>query len=301
MQKILVILTGGTIASSANKDYISIGSGENKYKIIELFKNKYPDISCETEFDTCEPYMILSENLDGAYLNKLTDCVRDNLGKGYDGIIVTHGTDTLQYSAAALGLSVSNPDIPVILVSSNYVLDDERSNGLDNFANAVKYISDKCTPGVFVSYDRIIHNSLLLLSHTAYSDKLYSLSSSKKSNSENETDKIPYDTIRLSDNSPIMYIKAVPGQAYPSLDNPDIKAVLLETYHSGTLCTDSQKFKDFCESAYKLNKRIYVTGIEDRTQYESTSLYESLHLTILKSDSPITAYMKLWFLYSKGA
>ena len=303
MLKISVIFTGGTIASSEENDYISINSNEKKYKIIDIFKENFPEISCDTVFEFYEPYTILSENLNGAHINALISCVRENLKNDCDGIIVTHGTDTLQYSAASLGLAINDPKVPIILVSSNYILNDKRSNGLNNFVNAVKYIREKKKSGVFVSYDNEILNSLCLLPHIAFSDKLYETGkrNSERKVTEIKEFEISYDKVTLSDISPVLYLKAVPGQFYPSTDNPDIKAFLLETYHSGTLCTSSRQLNDFCEKAYKLNKPVYVVGVEDRIQYESTSIYEKLHLKVLKNESPVTAYMKLWFLYSKGA
>ena len=51
----------------------------------------------------------------------------------YDGVIITHGTDTLQYTAAFTGYIMAGAQIPIVLVSANYVLEDVRSNGVDNF------------------------------------------------------------------------------------------------------------------------------------------------------------------------
>jgi L-asparaginase len=49
----------------------------------------------------------------------LITTVKENLSSDYDGIIVTHGTDTLGYSAAALAYALGNGTVPVCLVSSN--------------------------------------------------------------------------------------------------------------------------------------------------------------------------------------
>ena len=112
---------------------------------------------------------------------------------------------------------------------------------------------------------------------------------------DNYTD---FTGISLSDNSPVQYIRAVPGQIYPDLSETDAKAILMETYHSGTLSTDSKEFRDFCHRAKTFNIPIYIVGMEDRLQYESTSLYENLGLKTLEKISPVTAYMMLWIKYS---
>lgn len=292
MLNILVILTGGTIGSTVNRDYISVESGSKKHKLIELYKDMHPEYAKEISFETIEPYSILSENLSGNHINLLIDCVKKAQKKSIDGIIITHGTDTLQYSAAALGLVFSDTEIPILFVSSNYILEDKRANGLDNFSISVDYIKQHKKPGIYVSYDSFILNSLSLVSHMAYSDKLYHLDTYSKSDDRS------YKNIKLTEVSPVLYIKAVPGYPYPLFDNKDIKAVLFETYHSGTLPTGSMEFQNFCRAANAFNIPVYVVGVEDRVQYESTIMYKNLNLKILPKMSPITAYMKLWFLYS---
>ncbi len=304
MLKILVILTGGTIGSELNGEYIATASGDNKYQIIELYKESNPDISRETVFDTANPYTILSENLSGCHINKLLDSIKQASRKKdeiYDGIIVTHGTDTLQYSASAAALAFNDTAIPIIFVSSNYILTDKKANGLNNFSLAVNYIREKKTPGVYTAYDSEIKDCLCLLPHMSYSDKLYDIelsSDTLKAVFDDFTDKSSIKDIKLSDNAPILYLKAVPGQVYPDIDKSKIKAILLETYHSGTLGTDNAAFSEFCETAYKFNVPVYVVGVDERDQYESTRLYKNLHLNVLIRISPVIAYMKLWFLFS---
>ncbi|MBR1816175.1 MAG: asparaginase [Lachnospiraceae bacterium] len=305
MCNIAVIITGGTIASTQKNNYISLNG--DKYKIIELFREKNPDAAFGISFDTFNPYTILSENLSGKYINTLIKCVREilNNSKKYDGIIITHGTDTLQYSAAALALALSDVETPVIFVSANYILDDKRSNGLINFTQAVEYISSYDMTGVYVSYDGSVLDAFTLLPHMPYSDKIYALNHSDKLSEESSAreflmyEGITFDNTLLTDTAPILYLKAVPGQSYPSFNDTDIKAILLETYHSGTLGTDSRALQEFCEAAYGKKIPIYVVGIENRTQYESTASYDSLHLIIMPELSPISAYIFLWFKYSK--
>ena len=110
--KLLVILTGGTIGSGFCEEFISLN---------ENSKNVLLDGYNHLQIDTVQPYTILSEQLKAEYINLLIKCVGENLNKDYDGIIITHGTDTLQYTASALSCIYSNTSIPVVLVSSNYV------------------------------------------------------------------------------------------------------------------------------------------------------------------------------------
>lgn len=333
--KVLVIFTGGTIGSSVQGEYIGT-SEETKYELLRLYQNSEDAVN--VEFDTVSPYTLLSENLDGNHLNQLVGCVQralhgmlslqksdstENSTMQYDGIIVTHGTDTLQYSAAALSMTTS-PNIPVVLVSSNYVLTDNRANGLTNFLEAVRFIATG-TAGVFVSYCNQgsapqIWNGDSLLPHQAFSDSLYGMTGITENQSNcnstinsacesnladqpcidtpsNFSLKTKFEDTLLTNECPVLYLKATPGMCYPSLTETT-KAVLLETYHSGTLCTAGTSLSDFVLEAKKLDIPIYVIGMEDRVQYESTKEYEQLGLHILPKCSPIYAYMKLWYMLS---
>ena len=139
---IAVIFTGGTIGSSIQQDFVSTDS-QMPYRLLEMYKKAQPESNHDIpHFITEEPYTTLSEYMDGSHLNLLIACVREQLSKEIDGIIITHGTDTLPFTAAALGMCFACAKVPIILVSSNYILDDPRANGLTNFTAAVDYIQN---------------------------------------------------------------------------------------------------------------------------------------------------------------
>lgn len=307
---IAVMFTGGTIASCQKGDYLGINT-DSAYQILSIYKEKYADVivSYDIHFHTLSPYQILSENLNGDYINQLVQCVRDAQtthpgDMPLDGIIITHGTDTLQYSAAALGLTCKDTKLPILLVSSNYTLDDSRANGLSNFTAAVEYICQKKEAGVFVSYSNqgqsaVMYPATKLFAHLPYSDTLYTSDELIAINTlDNYAQDIDFASISLCEPSPVLFFHAMPGQIYPTLTD-NIKAIIIESYHSGTLCTAGSSLKSFCENAFAKNIPIYLVGVEDRTAYESTKAYEELHIKVLPKVSPVTAYMLAWYLYSR--
>ena len=77
-----------------------------------------------------------------------------------------------------------------------------------------------------------------------------------------------------------------------------IKAVLLESYHSGTLPTSLSGLKNFCENAKELGIPVYLTGNQDGFGYESKIEFDALGIKSLEMMSPIAAYIKLWLLDS---
>ena len=290
--KLLVILTGGTIGSSFCDKFISLNS-DSKSKLLEGYSH--------LEIKTISPYTILSEQLNGEYLNSLIECVGENLNKSYDGIIVTHGTDTLQYSASALSLAYGDAKIPVVLVSSNYILDDPRANGKDNFKYAVEFIKEKIG-GVFVSYQNTggrpeIHQGNMLLPHEIYNDDVKSI---RGAFGYFEDEKFIQNYCRLKKNKTIkniklnktagvLWLKIHPGMQLP--DTKDYEVILLEAYHSGTLPTLSPEFRAFCKNS---DIPIFLVGAKEGPQYDSVKEYQELNIKHLPFISPIFAYLRLW-------
>lgn len=148
MKKICVIYTGGTIGSAYRGDG-SVGTdGGAGGALTAMYKEKY---GTEAEFDECRPLDVLSENMQKNDLVCLADCLREKLRGEYAGVVVTHGTDTLSFTAPLFALLFCDARLPVVFVSALYPLADERSNGPDNFAAAVDFIGEGL-PGVFVAF-----------------------------------------------------------------------------------------------------------------------------------------------------
>ena len=316
---ILFIFTGGTIGSAVSGDYISTDSNK-PYELLEAYRNKY---GFEHNYSVMNPYTGLSELNTGVTISKLIKCVSEVVNSDkciYDGVIVTHGTDTLPYSAAALAYALGNRCLPVCLVSSNYPITDERANGVDNLHGAIKLLeSNAMTTGVFVPYRNhdgviYIHRASRLLETMAFSDEYFSVRNmyygsitedsfeTNEDYSEQEDSLAPIGIVKLSDVcTGIMRYHLFPGirLEYPKEDKA-YKCVLLESYHSGTMNTTYPEYQDYYEEMYKRGIPVYLTGISKGVSYESTSLYEKLHIKPIYDMAPVAAYMKIWMLMAVG-
>ena len=150
MKNILVVFTGGTIGSAASEGTINTSSTA-PFKLIQQFQQHYKNHQ-QIHFSIIQPLQILSENLAPCIWETLITAIDAQYPDQYDGIIITHGTDTLAYSAAALSFCFHAIKIPMLLVSSDYPLDDRRANGLENFICAVEFILQNIQAGIFVPY-----------------------------------------------------------------------------------------------------------------------------------------------------
>ncbi|MBR1743165.1 MAG: asparaginase [Lachnospiraceae bacterium] len=190
MKRIVTVFTGGTIGSRKS-DTGEIAPDQNmSFRLLEMYQetvdkkftgNSEREEESLIEFLSEEPYYILSENLTGRELFTLAECVKRYLAvsENIEGIIIMHGTDTLQYTAAFLGFLFAKASIPIVLVSSAYPLEDERANGLRNFCGAVDFIRGDFENGVFVSYANEgetvkIHRGTRLVRSLEYSADVFS-------------------------------------------------------------------------------------------------------------------------------
>ena len=311
--KILFIFTGGTIGSTTGDEFISLEKGK-PYKIIKAYEKKY---GIDFSYDTLEPYTLLSENSMGSNMKVLAKTVKDNLDKDYDGIIVTHGTDTLQYSGALLSYVTGLSKVPVCLVSSDKPIENEEANGLYNMDAAVALIreagKDDSIRGTFVPYrnkDKItyINRGSRMLSSYAYSadmysveDKYYGIYDGKKI-IKNDSYKEKEDAAEVlsadgfgETSDMILRIEPYPGMVYPAVDEK-IKAVILGTYHSGTLPMETEGLKEFLLKLKNKNIDVFITGAREGISYESTKEYKTLNVRIVEDLAPIAVYIKLWMI-----
>lgn len=310
--KITVIFTGGTIGSTVGQDGYIATSREQPYKLLNMYRGTLSASEGEpVEFEIKEPYRILSENMNAHYLNALADCTREALeDRENGGIIITHGTDTLQYTSAMLSYMLRTDGMPVVLVSSDFPLEDGRANGLVNFAHAVDFICGEKRAGVYVSYcnkgeNPKIYKGTRLFSHLPYSASLYGVEDVPFAgkmcyNSMAKAVGKPHADLRLEEDAgKILWIHPYVGMKYPKLGS-GTEVVLHDSYHSGTIGI-SDNLKCFMKEAGRDGIPVYLTGASaDEKEYETVREYKALGIRMLPKMSPVAAFCKLWLAVSCG-
>ena len=113
MKKLLLITTGGTISSIESSNGL-VPSNQNN-----VISNILNDETTELNI---LPIMTLdSSNIQPEEWKIIANTIFDNL-KAYDGIIVTHGTDTMAYTSSMISFMVQNPNIPIVFTGSQLPL-----------------------------------------------------------------------------------------------------------------------------------------------------------------------------------
>ena len=124
-----IISTGGTIASRIDYRTGSVTSQFNANDILTAI----PELAEIANYRTIPLATILSENMTPAIWQDLARAVHAEIKNGAKGVIITHGTDTMAYSAAAISFMIDTP-VPIVFVGSQRSADRPSS---DNAMNAV--------------------------------------------------------------------------------------------------------------------------------------------------------------------
>ena len=144
-KKILLLTTGGTIASVPGTD----GLEPRRADVMERELNQL-----RTYYDiTVQDVMCLdSSNIRPAEWQHIAKTVFD-CRQGFDGIVISHGTDTMAYTASAVTFMLPDIDLPVVFTGSQLPLADILSDGPDNLRTAFAMAASGA-PGVFLAFDR---------------------------------------------------------------------------------------------------------------------------------------------------
>ena len=287
--KILTVLTGGTIGSTVKNKTIDVKGFS--CPITEMYKEKFPGTA---DFDAVNLCSVLSENINYRHWNSLTDCILDGEKAGYDGIIVTHGSDTLSYTSAILGVCLSFIKIPIVLTAADYPLENPKSNGFLNFCGAVEFIKSVNAPGVYVSYGTGEQADIYLGTRLCEADRFLDRFSDFTGTplgrycqgkvTLNQSPFNPTPEQLMQRRSPILQgvprlsdcvkmITPYPGIDYSRINlSPKIKAILHLSYHSGTLCTEGGSTAlDLLKQCKENGVDFYLCSIKNRENLYATT------------------------------
>jgi len=129
MKRILLIATGGTIASRYMKE------GLEPQITAEELLNYVPEAKAFCQITACQPFSLDSTNIYAVHWLELAALIEGHYND-YDGFVICHGTDTMAFTAAALSYLVQNSRKPIIVTGAQKPIDlpvtDARTNLLDS-------------------------------------------------------------------------------------------------------------------------------------------------------------------------
>lgn len=255
MQKILVLTTGGTIASRKTENGLAPGMADD---VLISYFGERPGVDLSVESVMNKD----STNMQPEDWVALAERIQQHQAE-YDAFIITHGTDTMGYTAAGLSYLLNGLEKPVILTGSQVPLGMAETDAVRNLHDALTFASQTTLNGVFV-----VFNGLVILGARAVKTKTKSYDAFESVNfpyiasvsdgemgqlfePETNEDKVIPSELKLDTN--VFVLKAFPGLQPKILDYlaERVDGLIIESFGNGGL---------------PFENRNLIPGIEKMTQ-----------------------------------
>ncbi|MEL9940698.1 MAG: Glu-tRNA(Gln) amidotransferase subunit GatD [Ignisphaera sp.] len=124
---------GGTIASKVEYETGAVKPAMSPAELMEII----PELRSLAGYDVEVLFNILSEDMTPAHWKSIAESVYKSIVSSVDGVVVTHGTDTMSYTAAALAFSIQGLPMPIALVGAQRSSDRPSTDAALNLLAAV--------------------------------------------------------------------------------------------------------------------------------------------------------------------
>lgn len=146
MKKILLIATGGTIASVQTENGLKPAISPEMLLSYILNACSKCDIEVKQIFNIDstniqpEHWMLIVREIEASY-------------DSYDGFLITHGTDTMAYTASALSYLIQGASKPIVLTGAQKPISDEFTDARRNLSDSINFILNGGLNGIFIVFD----------------------------------------------------------------------------------------------------------------------------------------------------
>lgn len=279
-EKILMLTTGGTIASLSSEEGLAPGLvGIDLQKKVNYLLYDCYDVTVK------DILHLDSSNIQPEEWVFIGQHVYDN-ANDYDGIVIVHGTDTMAYTASILSFMLRNIPIPVVLTGSQLPLSHPLTDAYDNLRYAFAMAASK-VPGIFLSFNRkIILGCRAVKVRTTGFDAFESVNypligfvDSKGLNINKEVLVPPSGPFEYQSNlnTDVFLIKLTPGfnpKIFDMLIEMNYKGVVIEAFGSGGLHFVNRNLIEKLKKLVESNVSVVVS---------SQCLYERSDLSIYQA------------------
>lgn len=145
MKRILLIATGGTIASKYTAE------GLEPQITSEELMEYVPEAEAFCEVTTIQPFNLDSTNVWQEHWLILARLIEDHYDF-YDGFVICHGTDTMAYTAAGLSYLIQNNLKPVVITGAQKPINLEITDARLNLRDSLRFASDERAHGVNIVF-----------------------------------------------------------------------------------------------------------------------------------------------------
>ncbi|GAB1404697.1 MAG: type I asparaginase [Lentimicrobiaceae bacterium] len=318
-RKILVIYTGGTIGMV--KDPVSGALKPFNFDALYQHIPVLEKFNCIIESWCFDP-LIDSSNMNPAFWIQLAGVIEDNYEQ-YDGFVVLHGTDTMAYTASTLSFMLENLGKPVVFTGSQLPMGVMRTDGRENFINAIEiasaYEDDKpLVPEVSICFENRLmrgnrtnkfnaenFNAFLSGNYPLLAQVGVHIRYNQQHILKPENKKLKVH--RALDQN-VAILKLFPGITHKVVHSilhiEGLKGLILETYGAGNAPTDDWFLDDLKEAIGRGITIFNVTqckgGSVEMGKYETSTQLEAIGVVGGFDITTESAVAKMMFLLGKG-
>lgn len=278
MKNILLIATGGTIACIETENGLKPNvSAEDIVKYIPQIKE-----SCNLTYN--QLFNLDSTNIQPEHWCMIAKIIKEKYDK-YDGFIITHGTDTMSYTACALSYLIQNPTKPIIITGAQKPINNIVSDAKKNLLDSIRFCLNNGNEGVYVVFDgKVIIGTrarkVRSKSYSAFESINYPISAfidgerivKYVEKNDKEKNVFFYDNLMPS----VFLLKLIPGIEPEILDYimDNYDAVVIESYGVGGIPFHNKR--NFFEKLKKYTKKGKIIVIATQVMFEGSDarLYE---------------------------
>ncbi|MFH1127650.1 MAG: asparaginase [archaeon] len=321
-KKILVIGTGGTIASVDKGDGL-----RPAYKTEELI-SFFPEVRAIADVEGRMLFNIDSTNMQPHHWTEIADEIERQYDN-YDGFVITHGTDTMQYTSAALSFMLRGLKKSVVLTGSVKPFgkgSDAKENFIDSIIVASSGINEVCI--VFHSkiikgckarkvtnestkitnenldvYSSINYHLIGEMIGTLEDNSKRKIVFEKRRPPSNSSDRSKLEVLSKIDDRDIFLVKIFPGFSPSIFDKlTEFRCILIEAYGPGNIPFIENSLIEKIEMLKKRGIPVFVTtqntfGEVDMTLYEAGRKAMAAGAIPCHDMTSETALVKLMWLY----
>ncbi len=146
MKRILMLATGGTIASKES------GQGLSPAITSEEILSYVPAVGELCRMEAIQLMNLDSTNVGPSHWLKIAAAIREHYS-AYDGFVITHGTDTMAYTAAALSYLIQDSPKPIVITGSQKSICLDDTDARRNLFQSVLYAADRQSHDVSLVFD----------------------------------------------------------------------------------------------------------------------------------------------------
>ena len=292
-KKILLICTGGTIASRKTQDGLAPQiSAEDILSYVPGARN-YADI------DAVQVCNIDSTNMTPAHWQLLVETVEKNY-EAYDGFVICHGTDTMAYTSAALSYMIQNSEKPIVITGAQKPIDMDITDARNNLLDSIIYAADDASRDVVIVFDgNVIAGTRAKKMRAKSYNAFYSVNFPELAVIRDGriiryiNPEIPKGDVRFYKelNESVIVLKLIPGLSPDILDYlfKNYDCIVIESFGVGGI--PDNMFKEFCVQMEKRMSegKIVVMATQVVNEGSNMEIYE-VGQRIKKAFNLIEAY-----------